>query len=333
MLYIIPLLLLGGAGYLGVNSDFSALLDFRGEVTSTPVVDQGAISVYFCPRENCADALVAFLDTAQESIHCALFEIDQPDIQRKLLEKNEMIEVQVVTDNDYLYEFNHSFVVVDTWGLQHNKFCVVDGKKVSTGSMNPTINGDEKNNNNLILVTSELLARNYEAEFQEMWAGTFKKGDSVGTPEVLVSDILVKSYFCPEDDCAKKVRNELEKATTSVHFMTFSFTHESIGNILLLKHQEGIAIQGVMEARQVTQYSRFEQLLFQGIDVVKDGNKQNMHHKVFIIDEETVVTGSFNPSNSGDTRNDENVLIITDADIAARFMEEFRYVWDEAQVS
>ena len=35
-----------------------------------------------------------------------------------------------------------------------------------------------------------------------------------------------------------------------------------------------------------------------------------MHHKVFIIDEEIVITGSFNPSKNADTRNDENILII-----------------------
>ncbi|MBT4110758.1 DUF1669 domain-containing protein, partial [Candidatus Woesearchaeota archaeon] len=55
-----------------------------------------------------------------------------------------------------------------------------------------------------------------------------------------------------------------------------------------------------------------------------------MHHKVFVIDEETVVTGSFNPTGGGDTRNDENVLIITDKDIAKEFEEEFEKVYAEA---
>ena len=54
-----------------------------------------------------------------------------------------------------------------------------------------------------------------------------------------------------------------------------------------------------------------------------------MHHKVFIIDEEVVITGSMNPSKGGDTRNDENVLIIKDKEIARVFMEEYNDVKKE----
>ncbi|MBT4150600.1 phospholipase, partial [Candidatus Woesearchaeota archaeon] len=48
-----------------------------------------------------------------------------------------------------------------------------------------------------------------------------------------------------------------------------------------------------------------------------------MHHKVFIIDGKTVVTGSFNPSKNGDSRNDENILIIRDETIASRYLAEY----------
>lgn len=48
-----------------------------------------------------------------------------------------------------------------------------------------------------------------------------------------------------------------------------------------------------------------------------------MHHKVFIVDEKIVVTGSFNPTMSGDIRNDENIVIIYDKEIASEFLEEY----------
>jgi phosphatidylserine/phosphatidylglycerophosphate/cardiolipin synthase-like enzyme len=292
----------------------------------TQISDSGNIEVYFCPREDCETALVNFIDSAQESVHCAFFEVDLDKVRDKLLEKQKEIEVLIVTDNDYLYEFNHSFVKVDKWGLMHNKFCIIDGKKISSGSMNPTNNGATKNNNNLLFIESPVLAANYEAEFQEMWAGIFKKGDKVLNPIIELDGITIKNYFCPEDHCAEKVKDELKKAKKSIHFMTFSFTNEGIGNILLLKSLENITIEGVMEARQVTKYSVYELLKYQGVDVVKDGNKQNMHHKTFIVDQETVVTGSMNPTGGGDTRNDENVLVITNKNLAKKFMEEYNMV-------
>ncbi|MEK6809135.1 MAG: phospholipase D-like domain-containing protein [Nanoarchaeota archaeon] len=309
-------------------------------VTDTSVHDQGEIEVYFCPSENCEQALVSFLDSAEKSIHCALFDVGLKSVQEKLLEKQKEIEVKVVTDDDYLKKFNYSFVKADTYGLMHDKFCIVDGKKLSTGSMNPTDNDAHKNNNNLLLIDSAMIAHNYDAEFQEMWNGEFKRGSRVKNPEIFldVKDkldgkdrvIKIENYFCPEDACAEQVKEELEKAERSIYFMTFSFTHDGIANILLLKNVDGIEVKGVMELKQISEYSEFDRLLQNKIDVHKDGNKYNLHHKVFIVDEKTVITGSFNPTANGDQRNDENVIIVEDGAIAKEFVEEFWKVYEEA---
>ena len=293
------------------------------------VQDQGEIQLYFCPHEQCDVALDEFLKTAKESIHCAFFELDLENLQQTILEKQKVMDVKVVTDEQYLYEFDHDFVKVDKWGLMHNKFCIVDDYKISTGSMNPTNNGAFKNNNNLLIIESTTLATNYEQEFQEMWNGTFKKGDKVLNPFVKVGNVKMANYFCPEDSCADKVRAELEKAQSSIDFMTFSFTHESIANMILLKYTDGIKVRGIFEARQVSKYSQYERLKFQGMDVFKDGNKNNMHHKVFIVDNRTVITGSFNPSGGGDTRNDENILMIENEEIVKEFLDEFERVYKE----
>ncbi|MDP3698140.1 MAG: phospholipase D-like domain-containing protein [Nanoarchaeota archaeon] len=296
--------------------------------------DQGTIELYFCPHQNCEGALVSLLDSAEQSIHCALFDIGLPSVQQKLLDKEKEIEVMVVTDNDYLKKFNHPFVKTDSYGLMHNKFCIIDGTKVSTGSMNPTENDAHKNNNNLLLIESNILAQNYEDEFQELWGGTFKRGSRVKNPKVTLNDkgtkkMSVETYFCPEDACAEQVKKELKKAEKSIYFMAFSFTHDGIANVLLLKNLDGIEVKGVMEVKQISEYSQFNRLLQNKIDVIKDGNKNNLHHKVFIIDEETVVTGSFNPTANGDKHNDENLLIIEDEGIAKRFTEEFERVYKE----
>jgi len=300
-----------------------------GQVVHSFIQDEGDLQLYFCPQEKCEEAFINALNSAQESLHCALFEVELESLKQLLLKKQPKMDVKIVTDNDYLHQFNYSFVKADAWGLMHNKFCVIDGKTVTTGSMNPTFNDAYKNNNNLLVITSSLLAQNYEDEFQEMWRGEFKKGEKVKNPTIRINDTIIQNYFCPEDLCAEHVKEELQKAEESIYFMTFSFTHDGIANILLLKQLEGWDIHGVMEARQVTEYSVFKVLEYQGMDVRKDGNKQNMHHKVFIIDGKTVITGSFNPTAGGNERNDENLLIIHNEDIAKRFAEEFWKMYGE----
>jgi phosphatidylserine/phosphatidylglycerophosphate/cardiolipin synthase-like enzyme len=52
---------------------------------------------------------------------------------------------------------------------------------------------------------------------------------------------------------------------------------------------------------------------------------------VIIIDDETVILGSYNFSQSAETRNDENVLIIHDAAVAGRFVEEFGRIYEQAR--
>lgn len=299
-------------------------------LSQTSIYDDGSIELYFCPQDDCERAVLNLLEQSTVSIHCALYEIGLYSIQQKLLDKARILEVQIVTDNDYLKKFNHSFVKADKSGLMHNKFCIIDNHKLFTGSMNPTENDIQKNNNNLLIITSQQLAWNYEQEFQELWNGTFKKGNPVLNPSIQLNNIILENYFCPEDHCAKQVKEELKNAEKNIEFMTFSFTHESIANILLLKHLDNISIRGVMETRQIDEDSRFNILTHHNIPVLKDKNKNNLHHKAFIIDNKTVITGSFNPTKGGNERNDENLLIIHDLAIAEQFAKEFQKVWMEA---
>ena len=111
--------------------------------------------------------------------------------------------------------------------------------------------------------------------------------------------------------------------------MIFSFTHRKVAEVLIDKAKE-IEVKGVMEKSQNSKYSQFK-ILNESLDVKWDDNGANMHHKVFIVDGEIVITGSFNPSINGDVNNDENVLIIHDPLIASEFEEEFDFVFNSSQ--
>ena len=42
-----------------------------------------------------------------------------------------------------------------------------------------------------------------------------------------------------------------------------------------------------------------------------------------------MITGSYNPTRNADESNDENILIISDADVAEKYLEEFNRVYGE----
>jgi len=82
-----------------------------------------------------------------------------------------------------------------------------------------------------------------------------------------------------------------------------------------------------INSNQGTEFDPFRQA---GLDVLIDGLDGQMHHKVFIIDERIVVLGSYNFSQAAEERNDENLLIVYDEQIAEQFMQEFERVYELA---
>ncbi|MEM2988730.1 MAG: phospholipase D-like domain-containing protein, partial [Candidatus Bathyarchaeia archaeon] len=64
-----------------------------------------------------------------------------------------------------------------------------------------------------------------------------------------------------------------------------------------------------------------------GVPVRLDTNPALMHNKVAIIDGSIVITGSFNWTASAEARNNENMIVIRSAQIAALYEEEFERVW------
>lgn len=321
-------------GFLLVSS-LSSMFPPAPESIPDVVQENGHLSVLFCPHEACEQQFLQVIQEAQETLHCALYDLRLSSLKKAFLDKSRFIDVQIVVDEQnlrFVEDFPPEMIRKATGsGLMHQKFCVADNKTVLTGSMNPTENDVFRNNNNLLVISSMALAENYEQEFEELWQGTFGRGAAVPHPIVQLGNIQVENAFCPDDRCAARIKKELAAAEESIHFMAFSFTHPSIANILLLKHTDGLLVRGVIEARGMDERSQFSRLQYQGVAVLRDGNKNTLHHKVFIIDGKTVITGSMNPTRNGDEQNDENILILRDKAIAQRFLGEFARVWAEAE--
>ncbi|MFC1727925.1 phospholipase D-like domain-containing protein [Nanoarchaeota archaeon] len=292
-------------------------------ITSNVVKEYGPEpEIYFCPRDNCELHLINLINSAQERVHCAFYDLDLENLIDSL--NKSTVDKKLVMDN--VNFINFSFSKKDwSYGLMHNKFCVIDDI-TWTGSFNPTVRGNTVNNNNVVVFHSKNIADAFEEEFNELWNKEFRKGEK-NNKEFEVNNKPVEILFCPDDWCASRVILTLNKAKSSIHFMTFSFTHEKIADLLIKKKGQGLIVKGVMEKSQNSKYSRYDELLAAGVDVKLDSNKANMHHKVFIIDEEIVITGSFNPTMGGDTRNDENLVIIYDKEIAKNYINEFNLLY------
>jgi phosphatidylserine/phosphatidylglycerophosphate/cardiolipin synthase-like enzyme len=222
----------------------------------------------------------------------------------------------------------------DRPAIMHHKFVVVDATTVWTGSWNFTEGDTYRLNNNAIKIVSPELARNYTIEFEKMFTqrrfGPAKPAGATD-PVLTIAGTRVENYFAPQDSVAQHIVNRLEQAQTSIHFMAFSFTDDTIGQTMRARAKAGVEVAGVFETTgSETIYSEYGKLRKAGLNVLQDGNPYVMHHKVIIIDGRTVIFGSYNFTKNASADNDENLLIVDDPNLAAAFEQEFQRVRAQA---
>ena len=318
--------------------------------TQSAPPESAAISVYFTdpqaaqagdqrggPDEILAQAIAA----AQTSVDMAMFNLSLPSIRDALLDAfNRGVAVRLVVDsetyNDAVSERLRAAgiaVISDRRPeLMHNKFTVLDGQEVWTGSLNLSTGGTYSDYNNLVRIRSTRLAQDYTAEFEEMFLDDrFGSNSPANTPypRITLDGRTLEVYFLPEDDVEDRLLELVGGAQESVNFLAYSLTLDYLAGTLTGLAQDGVSVRGVMDAEQVAsnQGGEYERLLDAGLDVRLDPFDGLMHHKVIVIDGQYVVFGSANFTTGGLFKNDENLIILDDSDIARQFETEFERIY------
>lgn len=272
----------------------------------------------------------------------------------------------------------------------HNKFAIVDGKWVFTGSWNFTVTGlygDETNmsagildgnQQHVVEVHSPELAAIYRTEFEEMWGSSsdipnpsvanFSSRKTDNTSHIVsVGGKTVEVYFSPGDDAIGKLTNLVkDQADYNTYFSIFAWSDQALLDELKYKWEgsyqdlegtlTGFDLKGVfdssywnmwwsasvdMTGRTASQSSQNNPNTrwANPAPVYSDQETRKLHSKTMLIDAETmsdptVVIGSTNWSENGNSVNDENMLIIHDDQITNQFVQEFyaRYAQAGGQI-
>lgn len=284
--------------------------------------------------------LVDAIDKARLSIDAAAYSLSLNSVRFALINAHRRgVQVRVVmestnmdrSDPQALIEAGIPVIGDNMDGLMHDKFMVIDKSEIWLGSMNFTDSGAYDDNNHLMRIHSTKLAENYSLEFKEMFEEDMFGPNIVPetpNPVVTIDETRVENYFSPDDGVINVLATLLNDARESIYFLTFSFTSNELGDILRAKEEAGLTVAGVMDEEQIAsnQGTEFDPFKQAQIDVRIDGIDGQMHHKVFIVDEEIVVLGSYNFSQNAEVRNDENVIIVYSPIIAEQFIMEFERV-------
>lgn len=285
--------------------------------------------------------LAEAIEQARLSVDVAVLNLNLWSLRDALIAAHRRgVTVRLVTDSDYLdsqevQELAAAGIPVlgdRRESLMHHKFVVIDRREVWTGSMNFTLNGAYRHDNNLLRIPSEELATNYGREFDEMFSeDRFGDRSRADTPHPVfdLAGGTITNLFSPDDGVEARLVDLIAGAKQSIEVLAYAFTLDSLAEALLAQAENGVQVRGVFDSGQASsnQGGDYYRLLEAGLDVWLDGNLNSMHHKVLIIDNQIVVTGSYNFSASAERRNDENVLIIENPELAAQYLAEFERIY------
>jgi phosphatidylserine/phosphatidylglycerophosphate/cardiolipin synthase-like enzyme len=314
-----------------------------------------------CNRQVCLE-LLGLIQAATKSVDFAIYGVRaQPTIVDALLAaqaRGVLVRGVVDSENSSCTSFAYpdtatlksalgaGNVVCDTGGgysyIMHNKFFVIDGAKVWTGSTNvsDTETGGEYNSDVAASISSVRLAEIYTAEFDEMFGGSFHHRKTDNTAHVLDSSqfadgtTVVKSYFSPTDNARDNaVIPLINAAAHTLDIAMFFLTSSEIGAAVVAAKARGVDVRVIIDAGgAANQYSQTGAFCAAGIALKWENWGGKSHSKWAVADSAdaanaAVVFGSMNWTGAGNTDNDENTLYVKNAGFAAAFHSEFERQW------
>ena len=138
------------------------------------------LGVYFAPDKEIYKPIIGLYDNAEKYIHLAIYSLTKDEFAEALIRAHKRgVEVKVLidriqaagryADDEMLLNAGVELRRSKGSGLMHNKFAIIDGIIIYTGSYNHTNNATLKNDENYIIIKDETIAETYEKQFQKIW--------------------------------------------------------------------------------------------------------------------------------------------------------------------
>jgi phosphatidylserine/phosphatidylglycerophosphate/cardiolipin synthase-like enzyme len=171
-----------------LNSSAKPTAEIDLSQVAAPVDDE----VCFSPEGHCDLKLLKFIQSAQKSIDVAVYDINLDALVHELLAKSKKgVSVRLVVDKRQASEKNSLVATLikaggdlkygHQRGIMHNKFVIVDGHRLETGSFNYTNHASVANNENQIYLSTPAVVERFQKRFADLWEeGT--AATSVRTP-------------------------------------------------------------------------------------------------------------------------------------------------------
>lgn len=137
-----------------------------------------------------------------------------------------------------------------------------------------------------------------------------------------------EALFFPDSRSYQRLLEVIQSARKSIDVCVYTITDDRISRLLLQAHDKGLAVRVISDdEKSMDLGSDIIRLNQAGIPVAVDNSSDHMHHKFAILDQTTLLNGSFNWTRSASSSNSENVVITTNPSLIHAFQQEFDRLW------
>jgi len=141
--------------------------------------------------------------------------------------------------------------------------------------------------------------------------------------------------FSPEQSIQEALFKEIDSAQSAIDLAVREITSQNLTQALVRAKGRGVTVRVITDSKQDKMKSSKNTFLLQeGIQlkVLRGKDYGVMNHRFAILDSKKVVTGSFDWSEASEKWNYENIVIISESEVAASYQKEFERLWREKRV-
>lgn len=138
------------------------------------------------------------------------------------------------------------------------------------------------------------------------------------------------AYFSPGEACRDVIIHQINNAITRMKICVFTISDDQITNAIISSHKKGKEIKIITDNDKSFDIgSDIERMAKEGIDIKMDTTPNHMHHKFMVVDDLSLITGSYNWTQSAARYNHENILLTKEAGVVKSFLNQFGQLWKE----
>jgi len=265
--------------------------------------DNISIAIHPCINDECLNFFIPIF--RDDSSKCAFYSINHPVAISMLKNKS------LIVDESNYWGMG---IPRKSDGLMHHKYCY-NSTSIVLGSYNPTIPNRDTLNIVVNLNSSRIFSI-FEKNFQGMLQNLKIN------PYYIVHDneSSIEICFTPSPTCRWLLLKTLGEAEQEVYVQLYVLSDPLIIEELRTLAKKNISITGIIESSSAN--NKEAVLLARYTKIVLEDSPLLIHSKLFIIDNKTIVTGSYNPSINAFTKNDEDLLIVHNTIIAKNLRRE-----------